>query len=386
MPRKASRRETGSVRKLPSGKQQARARDPLTNKLVSIGTFRSVADADKAIALAVADQTRGAWVDPRSGRLKLADYSADWLRSRNLRPRTRETYEGLLRLHILPTLGAHELNRITTAVVRSWNTSLVQKNPLATTPAKSYRLLRAVLNTAVKQDELIVKNPCTLVGAGEERTPERPTASVSEVFALAAAMPESLSALVLLLAFTGLRLGESLQLRRRHLDLLHCTVSVQLQVHELKNGTLDIGRPKTDAGVRQVTFPSSLRPHLEAHLAHFSAAGPDGHLFPGAEGEPVRRGKYNREWTRARKVVGRRDLHTHDLRHTGNMLAAATPGVTPKDLMARMGQVSADAALRYLHASAERDAEIARSMDLRIVADAPEPAADVIRLGESGSR
>jgi hypothetical protein len=40
--------------------------------------------------------------------------------------------------------------------------------------AKSYRLLPAILNTAVTEDELIIVNPCRIKGAGEERATERP--------------------------------------------------------------------------------------------------------------------------------------------------------------------------------------------------------------------
>jgi hypothetical protein len=49
----------------------------------------------------------------------------------------------------------------------------------------------------------------------------------------------------------------------------------------------------------------------------------------------------------------------HDLRHTGQTLAAST-GV--KDLMKRLGHASAAAANRYLHAVEGRDAEIAAAL------------------------
>jgi len=55
-------------------------------------------------------------------------------------------------------------------------------------------------------------------------------------------------------------------------------------------------------------------------------------------------------------------LHFHDLRHTGNTLAAAVPGTSTKDLMARMGQSSSRAALLYQHASSDRDAIIAAAL------------------------
>lgn len=68
--------------------------------------------------------------------------------------------------------------------------------------AKAYRLLRAIMNTAVDDDRMR-RNPCRIQGAAEEKTPERPVASVEQVFALAEATPPRFKALVLAAAFTG---------------------------------------------------------------------------------------------------------------------------------------------------------------------------------------
>jgi integrase len=63
-------------------------------------------------------------------------------------------------------------------------------------------------------------------------------------------------------------------------------------------------------------------------------------------------------WVETVKTIGVPGLHFHDLRHTGNHLAART-GATTKDLMARMGHDDMRAALIYQHATAEADREIA---------------------------
>ena len=52
---------------------------------------------------------------------------------------------------------------------------------------------------------------------------------------------------------------------------------------------------------------------------------------------------------RARRKAGMPSFRFHDLRHTGQTLAAAT-GATTKDLMRRLGHASPAAAYRYLHA------------------------------------
>ena len=303
-----------------------------------------------------------------------------WLGERTLRPRTRQLYEGLLKNHVLPVLGDLEMVKITPSVVRTWHAKLSQAEaPGQVTTAKCYRLLRTVFTTAA-EDELLVRNPGTIKGASVERSPEGPTATTGEIKALADAMPAELRLLVQLGAFTGLRLGELLALRRRHIDLLRMTVTVSEQVQELADGTQDFGPPKTDAGYRTVAIPSKLLPDLEHHLANFAQSGATGFLFAGQDGLPVRRMRLRRAWWKARKSIGREDLTLHDLRHSGMTLAARTPGVTTRDLMGRMGHSSAQAALRYQHTSRERDAAIAKSLDEEIINATPPEVAEVIEL------
>jgi integrase len=68
----------------------------------------------------------------------------------------------------------------------------------------------------------------------------------------------------------------------------------------------------------------------------------------------LRRSNFRETWYRARGAVGQPELHFHDLRHTGNTMAAAQ-GASLRELMERMGHSSARAALIYLHATRERD-------------------------------
>lgn len=385
--RHGTQKESTGIRgssQAPLRPYQARVVDPLSQKMVSLGTFKTVAEADRAVALAQADQSRGAWVDPRPGRITLRDYVAKWLSERTLRPRTRQLYEGLLNNHVLPVLGDLEMAKITPSVVRTWHAKLSQGNAPGQV-AKCYRLLRTVFTTAV-EDELLVRNPCTIKGASVERSPERPTATTGEIKALADAMPPELRLLVQLGAFTGLRPGELLALRRRHVDLLRMTVTVSEQVQELADGTQDFGPPKTDAGYRTVTIPSTLLPDLEHHLANFAQSGATGFLFAGQDGLPVRRMRLRRAWWKARKSIGREDLTLHDLRHSGMTLAARTRGVTTRDLMVRMGHSSAQAALRYQHTSGERDAAIAKSLDEEIRNATPPEVAEVVELRPGGER
>jgi integrase len=355
-------------------------RDPLTNELVSLGTNSTKADANRRLTLAAADESRGAWVDPRRSQLLLEEYADNWMVSRPepLAPRTVELYRGLLRNHIVPTFGRVELGQITTAAVRRWHAELVADAPAATRAAKAYRLLRAILATAV-EDELIVKNPCTIRGAGVEHSPERPVATIPQVYALANAVEPGYRVLVLAAAFSSLREGELFGLRRRRIDLLHSSIRVVEQLQSLSNGRVLVGPPKSKAGTRTVRIPALLVPELKAHLAEYVAPDGDALVFCGPKGAPMRREHWARKWGEARRVVGLDGLHFRDLRHTGNTLAAST-GASTKELMARMGHASPRAALIYQHATEERDAAIASAINELIARAAADPVAPVVDL------
>jgi integrase len=70
-------------------------------------------------------------------------------------------------------------------------------------------------------------------------------------------------------------------------------------------------------------------------------------------------------WPRAVQAIGAEGLHFHDLRHTGNTLAAAS-GAKLRDLMARMGHDSERAALIYQHESRGADQVIAEAIDRQL--------------------
>jgi len=277
-------------------------------------------------------------------------------------------YESLLRRHLAPKLGPVPLGRLDTATIRAWREALLADGVSPTMAAKSYRLMRAILNTALVEDELISVNPCRIKGAGEERAAERPVLTLDQLYELVEAVPPRWKAFILLKTFASLRWGEITALTRDDVDLERCTVRVRRQFLAVRGG-LQAGAPKSRAGVRIVSFPRAILPALVEHLGEYSAPGPSGLVFPNEHGFPLHRGNFNRtvEWFRIRDELGVPNLHLHDLRHTGNTLAAQS-GASLRDLMARMGHDSPAAALIYQHSSRAADEAIAVALDARLVA------------------
>jgi integrase len=361
------KRRFGRVRKLPSGRYQARYHDPTGLDRPAPHTFATKTDANQWLINTEAVLISGTWRDPEIGRIALGPYLATWIEHRSgLRPRTVDLYKWLNGKYIEPSLRNCLLSDITPAAVRAWRAELLATGNSPTMIAKAYRLLRAVLNTAV-DDDLIRRNPCRIKGAGTEHAPERPTATVAQVFDLAGQVPARFRALILLAAFTSLRYGELAALRRRDFDSRRGTLTVRATLVERQDGELIFGQPKTKAGLRTVTIPTAIRRDLRGHLRDFVGDQPDVLIFTGANGGVLRRSNFQRaaKWTDSVVMVGLAGFHFHDLRHTGNTLASRT-GASLADLMARMGHSSTRAALIYQHAAQEQDRQIADALSSRI--------------------
>lgn len=277
-----------------------------------------------------------------------------------LRPKTVQLYRYLLRSHLLPTLGAKSIADIRESHVRRWRKERLDAGVKPVTLAKAYRLLKAILNTAV-DDELIRRNPCRLKGASVEQSPERPILTARQVFDLAAAIDSQYHALVLLAVFSSMRWGELAGLQRRDIDLAASTVHISRQLVELRGGGFAFAPLKSDAGKRVVVIPAAIASIIRQHIDGLAGAD-DVLIFTSPEGKPLRHGNFRRRvWRPALKAAGLPMIHLHDLRHTGNMLAAGT-GAGLRELMDRMGHSTPRAALIYLHASDERQRAIADAL------------------------
>ena len=366
------RRAWGTVRQLPSGRYQARFRDGSGAQISAPFTFATKADGNRWLAKTQTEMDSGRWIHPMAGKETLQVYAERWVetrlvRGRPLAPRTAELYRAQLKNHIVPTLGSTPLHQLEASAIRAWYGTLSgPTGPGQVTAAKCYRLLRAICTTAV-DDNLIARNPCSIRGAGQERSSERPMFTLAQVQALVDAVEDRWRALILLAAWTGLRIGELSALRREHLDLQACTVSVKSAVVDVIGQGRSYGPPKSAAGRRAVAIPPHIIGDLERHLAMYAQPGAHGLVFVGPKGGPLRRNNFaSRVWGPAAEAAGLpAGSHLHDLRGWSATIAARH-GATTKELMHRLGHASPAAALRYQHAEQERDAALAAAMSAEV--------------------
>ncbi|MFF4197621.1 tyrosine-type recombinase/integrase [Nonomuraea sp. NPDC001831] len=152
-------------------------------------------------------------------------------------------------------------------------------------------------------------------------------------------------------------------------DLDARTVRVRVAFMERSSGGLVLGPPKSKAGRATVGIPQSIIPILREHMDTYVKDEPGSLMFPGAKGGPIRRSGFNSRtrWVDVVSDMCLPGLHFHDLRHTGNMLAAES-GAGLKDLMARMGHDNVRAAMIYQHAVRGADEAIANAIDRQLAA------------------
>ncbi|MEV6091073.1 tyrosine-type recombinase/integrase [Streptomyces cellulosae] len=376
------RRRFGAIRRLPSGRYQARYPGPDGVMRPAPFTFETTADADDWLAEKQTEIRRGEWRDPEAGAVGFRAYANKWVKERELAPLTRDLYRYLLDKH-LTAFADLDLDEITAPRVREWRAERLRITGAKTITAKAYRLLKAIMETAV-DDELIQRNPCRIKGAGKEKAAERRIATVAQVDALADAVGMRWRLMVYLGAYGPMRPEELAGLRRRDVDVDNLRVRIRLAEPERMNGRRVQGDTKSEAGTRTVILPAFLRRELRWHLESYAEPGPDGLLFVGEKGAPFRRSTFGRKWRKAREIVGMPEgFRFYDLRHTGHTLSTRS-GATLKDTMVRAGQSSEKAALIYQHSDEERQEEVAAGLDVT-VRKAREEAARKVAEKRSGT-
>ncbi|MDR5692102.1 site-specific integrase [Agromyces indicus] len=365
---KVNRASFGSVRKLPSGRWQARYPDPAGRAMTAPSTFTTKRDALDHIAGVRADRMRGTYRDHRAGSAPFGPYAEEWVANGGSRgklaPRTRVLYEDLLHRHLEP-LATMPLSAITPPVVRSWysrtrkglqTSSKARGGTGETAVRQAYALLRSILATAVT-DGLIPSNPCQIKGAGIASAPERPYMAPDVLSAIVDRMPERYH-LPMQAMFGGhLRLGELVALERG--DYANGMLRVERQV-AIVRGVPTVTPTKTGEE-RVVALPGTLAAMIEDHLAR-TTGFPKSPMFTRPDGTALTHTGIQQAWAKARKAAGHPQFHVHDVRHAGLTLAAQA-GATTRELMARAGHRTTAAAMTYQHVAEERGVLVADRMD-----------------------
>ncbi len=359
----------GSIVKRSDGRWMARISLGSGKRKTYYGKTRQ--DVARQLAAAIRDKDCGL---PIVGEKQtVAQYLAVWLKT--IKPTLRESawmrYEEMSRLHIIPTVGAVSLARLTAQQLNALYAQKLDEGLAPGTVHYIHRTLHKALRDAMRAD-LVQRNIADL------DTPPRRLPSEMAVFTpeqarnfLAAIRGDRLEAIYVMAITTGLREGELLALRWHDVDLDAGAIQVQTSQRKMK-GRFVVSAPKTQRGRRKVVLTAiaieALRTHRLRQQAERQAAGPAWQnlevVFCNEIGERLEATSFYRQrYLPLLKKAGLPLIRFHDLRHTSATLLLLL-GIHPKVVSEMLGHSTVNITLDlYSHVLPDMQRDASAALD-----------------------
>lgn len=299
--------------------------------------FRTKRDAERWASKVEVDKMTGEYVAPVLGRVTVAELAGDWLgrKQQTTAPSHHRTLESAWRTHVAQRWGSVSLADIDVVGVEAWIAGMVTNGAGATTVLRAHGVLSGILAAAVKAKRLAV-NPAK----GVENLPRKMARrhvylSADDVYRLADESGDH-RALVLLLAYCGIRWGEAIALRVFDVDFLRRRLSVSENAVQL--GVHHAVGPTKGRKARSVPVPAFVLDELSVECR---GKAPGELVFAALGGGYLPRPKSATGWFQAAvKRAGIQAITPHDLRHSCASLAVSA-GVNVLALQRMLGHTSA---------------------------------------------
>ena len=341
----------GSVRRMASGRFQARfyAEGEMHS---ADRTFATRTEASDWLAQKRLDLRNGIRTDARAGQARIGDLSREWVdaNASRLKPKTVTTYRNVCNSIICAPadgIGTMPIKDIRFSDLQAWVGRMGRAGRSPSRVRQALRLVSQVLDTA-RRDGVIAVNPCSDVRLPRMPLPRHTILQPAQIAALRREMPPELRALVDVLAWAGLRLGEATALRRGSVDLngglLHVNTA-HIEAHDEDGVFTKIeGLPKSNQ-VRPVRLTDATVTALREHLSRYTAAGGDAYVFAGRGGGPLWNGPLRRRWDRAVERAGIPRVTPHDMRATCISLLISA-GADPTSVQHHVGHADPGVTMR----------------------------------------
>ena len=227
---------------------------------------------------------------------------------------------------------------------------------------KYHTMLHSIFEHALR-DRVVTFNPCAHTEHPKVIKKKTRTLTPEEYLAILGSLPAQHRLMVETAIDTGLRWGELIALKPRHLDLIKRQLSVEETLVEvsIKNSPT-VARMITkpypkDNEARTMGLPADLVAQLADSITT-RHLGPDELLFATREGTPISRNTFRtRIWLPAVTASGVDfDVRFHDLRHAHAswLLAGGSDLISVMD---RMGHAQITTTQKYLHTLPDADAK-----------------------------
>lgn len=301
--------------------------------------FRTKRDAELFLANVEVSKSRGEYIEPTAGRVTVGELSTVWLGGKklSLKPSSFEPLDASWRTHVQATWQHVPISAVRHSDVQTWLGTI---NRSATVVLRAHSVLAGILDLAV-DDRRLARNPARGVDLPRRTSREHVYLTHEQVELLARCASAERRTLVRTLAYTGIRWGEAVGMRVKHVSRLPMRLHVAENAVQVR-GIIHVGTPKGHER-RSVGYPAFLATDLEA-LTQDRAA--DALLFPGPADTHLlspdsRDGWFAGAVKRAQKIDKKFPRpRIHDLRHTAASLAISS-GANVKVVQRMLGHKSA---------------------------------------------
>ena len=275
----------------------------------------------------VRDRLR-AHLPAKDRKVTVAAFTTDWIGSTlaasDRKATTKAMYAAVAKKHIVgATIGTTSLDKLKPSHVEAWKVELQKRGLSESTIRSAYTILRAILDTAVRDDAL-AKNPAAAVARPKVTRKEAGHLTTAQVRTLLEKAEKSRYAVLFeLLVNTSLRRGEALALTWSDVDFTKKLIRVRGTLARV-DGELIVTEPKTEKSKRVIHLsPASERVlkavrlrQKEDRLQAGSAWVQTSYVFTTEAGEPCD----PRNALRALKVAAEKaslpGVGLHTLRHS----------------------------------------------------------------------
>lgn len=368
----------GTIRQRPDGRWEARftvGRDPGTGKQIQRSVYGSTQkEVRQKLAQAVAAVDNGTYQTPN--RTTVSEWLNEWLTTfcaDKVKPLTLQSYQGIIKNHILPAVGAVELQAVKGTHIQKLYNAMTKAGLSGKTVKNVSAVLHKAFSIALKQG-VIQANPCDAAELPKvERHEITPLADDEIPLFLSAIDSSPMRNAYALCLFAGLREGECLGLSWKQVDFERgrITISQQLQREKVKGGRYYIA-PSTKSGKPRTIEPPPvafeyLRAERVKQMENLLKAGPlwsnpDDLVFTDETGKHYAIFTFYRRFKVIAASIGRPDARPHDLRHTAATVAIAS-GADVKSVQDMLGHATASFTLNvYAHTSEQMMKDTAARM------------------------
>jgi integrase len=339
-------------------------------------------EVQEKLKVVLHDQQQGTLVTAQPQ--TVAHFLTDWLENthrRRLRPRTYERYREALYLHIVPSLGHIQLQKLTARQVQAFYTRKADQGFAPATIIYYHSVLHNALDTAVKWG-LVVRNVCDLVAPPrKERFEIQPLTIEQMQHLLATLYGHKWEALYTLAMATGMRRGEILGLKWQDINFEAGRLQVRRVLSRVpthmpaREHVYVEAEPKTQKSRRSVMIApfalEALKMHRVSQLEDKVKAGEfwqeHDYVFCTLQGRHLHPNHVVEEFKKLLTRAGLPNIRFHDLRHSAATLLLSL-GVHPKVVQELLGHTQISITMDvYSHVLPGMQQDAMRQMDAALI-------------------